>query len=290
MKDVVGKVAFITGGASGMGLAMARSFTAAGMKVVVADVEQAALDAVEEEFADTNASVLCMRVDVTDRAAMTAAAEASVAHFGKVHVVVNNAGVAVGGAMDTMSGKDWDWVLRVNLDGVVNGLLAFVECIKSHGEGGHIVNTASMAGHLAIPGLGVYNASKWAVVGISETLKADLAPHNIGVSVLCPGVVKTNIFSSGRNRPEVLQGDSATDDLTGTVGGGNSGDASQRMAAIMDGALDASVVGEMVLHAIQSDELYIFTHPEFKTAVGERFEALNAAFDRWQDYRQINGI
>ena len=290
MQDVAGKVAFITGGASGMGLAMVRSFTAAGMKVVVADIEQTALDAVQEEFAESNASVLCLKVDVTHREAMAAAAQASMDHFGKVHVVVNNAGVALGGPMDAMTGQDWDWILKVNLDGVVNGLLAFIDHIKSHGEGGHIVNTASMAGHLAIPGLGIYNASKWAVVGISETLQADLMPHNIGVSVLCPGVVKTNIFNSGRNRPDALRNEDHSDAMTGSVGRSEPRDVDARMAEIIAGALDPAVVGEMVLHAIQTNELYIFTHPEFKSTVGERYAAVNDAFERWAAYRDKTGI
>ena len=290
MKDVVGKVAFITGGASGMGLAMARSFSAAGMKVVIADIEQAALDAAAAEFEQTNAEVLTLKVDVTDRAAMQAAADASEERFGKVHVLVNNAGVAVGGGLDAMTYKDWDWVMGVNLDGVVNGLQAFVERIKAHGEGGYVINTASMAGHLGIPGLGVYNASKWAVVGISETLKADLAPHNIGVSVLCPGVVGTNIFNSERNRPEGLSSGEDSSALTETLGAEQGGDPSERMQAILEGALDAAVVGDMVLHAMQTDELYIFTHPEFKDAVQDRVGNMNAAFDRWQSYRQENGV
>lgn len=286
MKDVVDKVAFITGGASGMGLAMARSFSAAGMKVVIADIEQAALDAAATEFAGSNADILTLQVDVTDRAAMEAAADATEAHFGKVHVVVNNAGVAVGGSLDTMSYDDWDWVMGVNLDGVVNGLQAFVNRIKRHGEGGHIVNTASMAGHMGIPGLGVYNASKWAVVGISETLKADLEPHDIGVSVLCPGVVKTNIFNSGRNRPEQLTSSGAADVAQAIGGAGGE----ERLAEILEGALDASVVGDMVLHAIQTDELYIFTHPEFKEPVGSRSQDLADAFDRWSEYRREHGV
>jgi len=155
MRDVTGKVAFITGGASGMGLAMARSFAAAGMKVAIADIEQDALDRVKAEFDASNAEVITLQVDVTDRAAMEAAADATEAAFDKVHVLVNNAGVAVGGSLDQMSYEDWDWVMGVNLDGVVNGLQAFVQRIKAHGEGGHVVNTASLAGHFAIPGLGV---------------------------------------------------------------------------------------------------------------------------------------
>jgi len=213
MKDVAGKVAFITGGASGMGLAMARSFSAAGMKVAIADIEQSALDRVKAEFAKTNAEVITLKVDVTDRDAMERAAQATEAAFGKVHVVCNNAGVAVGGALDAMTYKDWDWVMGVNLAGVINGVQTFVNRIKAHGEGGHFVNTASMAGQMAIPGLGVYNTTKYAVVGMSETMRADLAPYNIGVSVLCPGVVSTSIFNSGRNRPEDLQTETDTASL-----------------------------------------------------------------------------
>ncbi|MEZ5557387.1 MAG: SDR family NAD(P)-dependent oxidoreductase [Pseudomonadales bacterium] len=198
MKDVAGKVAFVTGGASGMGLAMVRSFAAAGMKVVAADVERAALTSVEREFADSNAQILTVQVDVTDRAAMERAADAAEDAFGSVHLVCNNAGVAVGGAIEEMSYADWDWVLNVNLTGVVNGVQTFVRRMVEHGEGGHFVNTASMAGHIAVPRLAVYNTSKFAVVGLSEAMRIDLAPHHIGVSVLCPGVVNTRIFSSGR--------------------------------------------------------------------------------------------
>ena len=289
MRDVTGKVAFITGGASGMGLAMARSFAAAGMKVAIADVEQSALDRVKAEFDVSNAEVITLHVDVTDRSAMEAAAEASEAAFEKVHVLVNNAGVAVGGSLDQMSYEDWDWVMGVNLDGVVNGLQAFVQRIKSHGEGGHVVNTASLAGHFAIPGLGVYTATKYAVVGISETLRADLKQYNIGVSVLCPGVVNTNIFDSGRNRPSHLQGETDTaqmvlsDDLAAP-------EREQRMAEMMARALDPAVVGDMVLHSIQEDEFYIFTHPEVEPMVSGRAAEITDAFARWRKYREDHGV
>ncbi len=289
MRDVAGKVAFITGGASGMGLAMARSFSAAGMKIAVADVEQSALDAVAEEFAASNADAITLRVDVTDRDAMEAAAAETEKAFSKIHVVCNNAGVAVGGAVDEMSYSDWDWVLGVNLDGVVNGVQTFVERIKSHGEGGHFVNTASMAGHIAIPGLGVYTTSKYAVVGLSETMRADLLPHNIGVSVLCPGVVNTNIFDSGRNRPTALQTD--TDTASAVLSAGLSDeDRSDRLEELRAGALDPAVVGDMVLHAIQEDEFYIFTHPEIEAMVSARVGEMTSAFERWRAYREKAGI
>jgi NADP-dependent 3-hydroxy acid dehydrogenase YdfG len=289
MQDVSGKVAFITGGASGMGLAMARSFSAAGMKVAIADIELAALDRVIAEFKKTNAKVIGLKVDVTNRDAMEKAARDTIAAFGKVHVVCNNAGVAVGGPVDAMTYKDWDWVMKVNLDGVVNGVQTFVERIKSHGEGGHFVNTASMAGHLAFPGLGVYSTTKFAVVGMSDTMRADLAPHNIGVSVLCPGVVSTNIFNSGRNRPEDLKGETDTASLVLTADT-NDAERAERMQQIMAGALDPAVVGDMVLAAIQANDPYIFTHPELKTMVDERSAAINASFARWAQYRKEHGV
>ena len=289
MRDITGKVAFITGGASGMGLAMARSFAAAGMKVAIADVEQAALDRVKAEFDASNAEVITLRVDVTDRAAMEAAADATEAAFDKVHVLVNNAGVAVGGSLDQTSYEDWDWVMGVNLDGVVNGLQAFLQRIKAHGEGGHVVNTASLAGHFAIPGLGIYTATKYAVVGISETLRADLKQHNIGVSVLCPGVVNTNIFDSGRNRPSHLQGETDTAQMVLSEDLAEP-EREQRMAEMMARALDPAVVGDMVLHSIQEDEFYIFSHPEVEPMVSGRAAEVTDAFARWRKYREDHGV
>ena len=286
MQDVAGKVAFITGGASGMGLAMARSFSRAGMKVVITDVEEAALAKVRAEFEASNAEFLDLKVDVTDRDAMAQAADAVEERFGKIHVVCNNAGVAAGGTVDAHTYNDWDWVTRVNIDGVVNGVQTFVERIKRHGEGGHFVNTASMAGHIAVPGLGIYGMTKFAVVGLSETMRIDLAPHNIGVSALCPGVVNTNIFTSERNRPEALPGETRT----ALMANATEEEWADRMEQIRDGALDPAVVGDMVLHAIRENEFYIFTHPELKAMSDARFEEMSAAYERWNGYREERGI
>ena len=287
MREVAGKTAFITGGASGMGLAMARAFAKAGMKVVIADIEQAARDAAQAEFESSNAEFLVLPLDVTDRAAMQEAADATEERFGKVHVVCNNAGVAVGGPIDQMAYNDWDWVNKVNLDGVVNGIQTFTERMKAHGEGGHFVNTASMAGHISIPGLSVYTGTKFAVVGISETMRADLLPHNIGVSVLCPGLVNTNIFDSGRNRPEDLPGAS----LTPLVDPNQSPDKlTAQLEQMRHTALDPAVVGDMVLHAIREDEFYIFTHPELEAMTDARKDEMANAFARWRSYREERGV
>ena len=288
MREVTGKTAFITGGASGMGLAMARSFAKAGMKVVIADIEQAALDAAAAEFESSNAEFLTLQLDVTDRAAMEEAAAAAEARFGNVHVVCNNAGVAVGGPIDEMSYNDWDWVTSVNLNGVVNGIQTFTQRIKAHGEGGHFVNTASMAGHVSIAGLSVYTATKFAVVGISETMRTDLLTHDIGVSVLCPGLVNTNIFNSTRNRPEELAG--AELNLSGLDDTSAERERGVRLDELLATALDPAVVGDMVLHAIREDEFYIFTHPELTAMTDARKNEMDDAFARWRAYRDERGI
>lgn len=287
MEQVAGKVAFITGGASGLGLAMARSLSGAGMKVVIADIEDSALAAVDEEFADSNTDVLTIKTDVTDRQSMADAANKTIEAFGKVHVLCNNAGVFVGGNVADMTYKDWDWVMNVNVQGVINGMVTFVDLIKSHGEGGHIVNTASIAGHIGIPGLSVYNMSKFAVEGLSEAMRHDLAQFNIGCSVLCPGVVATNIFNAERNRPDELKKDSAQPRQSGT---GPSAGAGQGIGSMMDNILQPSVIGDMVLDAIVNDVFYIFSHPSFKDMVGVRGEEIAATFDRWDNYRKEHDI
>src|SRR6185437_6946068 len=204
MKDLHGKVAFVTGGASGIGLGIASAFVAAGMKTVLADLRQ---DHIEEAIAGfkqngQSARVHAIRVDVTDRAAMAAAADETERVFGKVHVVDNNAGIGIQGPFNGITYEDWDFGLAVNLGGVINGLQTFLPRIRSHGEGGHVVNTASLAALVPMPAQYViYVAAKAAVVTISETIRGELAQESIGVSVLCPGPVKTNINEVAKNRP-----------------------------------------------------------------------------------------
>lgn len=282
MKDVKGKVAFVTGGASGIGLGIVRSFLGAGMKVAVADIEQAALDKVKQEFEPTSAEMIYLNVDVTDRDAMEQAAEQTENAFGKVHVVCNNAGVAVAGRVDKMDYKDWDWVMGVNVDGVINGVKTFVDRIKAHGEGGHFVNTASMAGQMPIPGGSVYTAGKYAVVGLSEVMRTDLARFDIGTSVLCPGGVITNVSASGRNRPMDLQLKKDTSRLRmGKIPLGES---------VLADMLDASIIGDMVLAAVLANDAYIFSHPALKSGVDARTRAINESFARWSQYREDHNL
>lgn len=280
MRDVAGKVAFITGGASGIGLAMARSFSAAGMKVAIADIEEHALERAAASFAPNNTGIIALRVDVADRDAMARAADETERAFGKVHVVCNNAGVGLSGPLEEMSFADWDWVVGVNLHGVINGVQTFVQRIIAHREGGHIVNTASLAGLMAAPGLGVYNTTKFAVVGLSETMRAELGAHEIGVSVLCPGFVNTNILASERNRPEVLRARSDAVEPLDLA-------AYERFVESM---LDPAIVGDMTLHAIQQNEAYILTHPELAAGVSGRLADIQAATERWRQFREQRGI
>lgn len=268
MKDVQNKVAFITGAASGMGLGMARAFSAAGMKVMLGDIQKEPLDAAVAELKGKGRDVAGVEVDVTDRDSVFAAAQATVDAFGKVHVCVNNAGVGADGSAEDTSEKNWRWTIDVNMWGVVWGLQAFMPLIKEHGEGGHVINTASMAGMFSWKNLSAYNASKYAVVAMSETAMAEHIDDNIGVSVLCPGVVNTNLGTSARNR--------------GDDYGGSTDKKSEQMVAMLKKGLNPDVVGEQVLEAIIDDQSYIFTDPGLRSWVENRFERILAGYD-WAD-------
>ncbi|MBS0472082.1 MAG: SDR family NAD(P)-dependent oxidoreductase [Proteobacteria bacterium] len=272
MKDFKGRTAFITGGASGIGLSMARAFGRAGMNVVLADIDLSAAKNAAERLASEQIKAAPVYIDVTDRASVKSAALDALAAFGKVHLVCNNAGVAVGGQIGTVRERDWDWIIDVNLKGVVYGTETFVPLIKSHGEGGHLVNTASMAGMISPPGLEPYCATKFAVVAMSEGWAAQLAPQNIGVSVLCPGFVKTRIHESGRARQDKYGG-------TGDVDPGVGATREEAASNVLNG-IDPDIVGQRVLEAVRDGDLYIFTHPHFKDFVQARFGAIMAAFDK----------
>ncbi len=272
MKEFKGRTAFITGGASGIGLGMARAFGRAGMNVVLADIDLNAAKTAAEQLASEQIKAAPVHVDVSDRASVKSAALDAVAAFGKIHVVCNNAGVAVGGQIGAVRERDWDWIVDVNLKGVVYGTEAFVPLIKSHGEGGHFVNTASMAGMISPPGLEPYCATKFAVVAMSEGWAAQLAPQNIGVSVLCPGFVRTRIHESGRARQDKYGG---SGDVDPGVGATRADAASNVLSGI-----DPDIVGQRVLEGVRDNDLYIFTHPHFKDFVQARFAAIMAAFDK----------
>ena len=274
MRELAGKTAFVTGGASGIGLALGRAFAQAGMKVMLADIETEALAAAVKSLHNLGPDVRGVPCDVADPASVERAAKASFEAFGNVHVVCNNAGVAGGGGIDTISLDSWRWVLDVNLMGVLHGIRTFLPHIRAHGEGGHIVNTASMAGMDSGLGFSSYVASKFAVVGMSEGLATQLKPLGIGVTVLCPGFVRTRIGESGRNRPE-RYGDAPTLDPASPAGA-----LVARIAELLKAGLDPSVVAAKVLAAIRDDELYVFTHPEMRAELEQRFAAILAAMDK----------
>lgn len=271
MQEFKGKTAFITGGASGIGLSMARAFGRAGMNVVLADIDLDAARSAAERLSAEQVKTHPVRCDVSERGAVRAAALEAVARFGKVHVVCNNAGVAVGGQIGTVGERDWDWIIDVNLKGVVYGVETFAPLIRSHGEGGHIVNTASMAGMVSPPGLEPYCATKFAVVAMSEGWAQQLQPMNIGVSVLCPGFVRTRIHESGRARQERYGG-------VGDVDPGVAATREEAAQNVLSG-IDPDIVGNRVLEAVRNGEFYIFTHPAMRAFVEARFQMILAAFD-----------
>jgi NAD(P)-dependent dehydrogenase (short-subunit alcohol dehydrogenase family) len=255
-----GKVAVVTGGGSGIGRALTLALAREGARVVLADVDEAAMDAVAREVRDHGIEAVTVRTDVAELAQVQALAERAWEAFGAVHVLCNNAGVAAWGGLEKATHRDWQWVLGVNLWGVIHGVETFVPRMIAGGQGGHIVNTASMAGLIASQGLGVYNTSKYAVVGLSETLAKDLKPYGIGVSVLCPMGVQTRIRESERSRPAALRNE------PGTAGAA---------VELIGRYLAPDTVAVMVLDAIRRGELYVITHDE-------GLEPLRRRFDRMQ--------
>ena len=265
MEQVAGKTAFVTGGASGIGLGMARAFAEAGMNVVIADVREDQLELARAAFPDPSA-VLALKLDVTDRAAFAAASDAAEARFGPVHLLCNNAGVAVAGPVKQAKWADWDWVLGVNIGGVVNGVQTFVGRMLEHGQGGHIVNTASMSGLLPHAGTAGYTASKASVIALSEVLASELGPEGIGCSAFCPGPVATNIAKAAETRPAHLAD-------TGYA------EADKRRQAEPNRALfkDPLDIGRMVLAGVRANHLYILTHSEFREGLKARCDAIMAS-------------
>jgi len=274
MPELTGKTAFVTGGASGIGFALGAAFAQAGMKVMLADIETGALAEAVKSLRDFGPNVRGVACDVADPVRVERAAKASYQAFGNVHVVCNNAGVAAAGGIDNISLDNWRWVLDVNLMGVLHGIRTFLPHIRAHGEGGHIVNTASMAGMNSGLGFSPYVASKFAVVGMSEGLATQLKPFGIGVTVLCPSFVRTRIGESGRNRPERYGAPQTPDPAS------PAGLLLAELAERLQSGLNPSDVAARVLTAIREEELYAFTHPEMRDEVEDRFAGILAAMDK----------
>jgi len=276
MKDLAGKVAFVTGAASGIGLGIATALAQAGVKVMLCDIEKDALDTALAGLRKTNADVDGVVADVSLKEALQAAADRTMERFGRVDILVNNAGVGGGGRYGEWTDAGWNWTIGVNLMSVVWGIEIFGPLMEAHGEGGQIVSTASIAGLWAGTSP-PYNVTKYGVVALSEGLRVELAPRGIGVSVLCPGFIRTKILESARNVPDRFAG--ARD----TTGEGRTMDESEfaEMArqAIAHG-IDPLYVGELVREGIEGDWPYIFTDTQFEPMIDERFANIKAGFDR----------
>ena len=255
MRDVAGKVAFITGGASGIGLGMAQAFLEAGIRVCIADYSVDHIEHARGVLGQSGDSHF-LQLDVTDRTAMASAVDQVVSRFGTVHILCNNAGIGGHPPIEDAGFADWDRIMAVNLGGVINGLVCFLPQIKAQGQGGHVVNTCSINGFLAIPGdVGIYSASKFAVRGIGEALRPSLVKHRIGVTSLCPGLVRTNIFGTMGDMPE-----------------------DHPLFRSMAAAFDPLVVGRLTLDGIRQNAAYVFPNGEFRDPLRKLDDAILAHF------------
>jgi len=266
MQNLGGKTAFVTGGASGIGLGIAKALLGAGMRVVIADIRDDHLQSAQAELGSAD-RVLAIKLDITNRADYARAADAAEARFGKLHILCNNAGVAVVGPTILATYADWDWVMGVNLGGTINGIVTILPRIQKHGEGGHIVSTASMSGLLPHPGATIYGTSKGAIVSLMECMRAELEPQGIICSAFCPGAVQSNIAEAGKTRPA---------DLAET-GYGESDKRRAQGHQFFHLYQTKEQVGERVLRGILNDELYIMTHSEFRQGLEDRVQAILAA-------------
>jgi NAD(P)-dependent dehydrogenase (short-subunit alcohol dehydrogenase family) len=271
MENLRGKTAFITGGASGMGLGIAKACAREGMNVVIVDMRQSALDEALPLFKENGWPALGLKLNVADREAYKKAADDAEAAFGNIHLLVNNAGIGcAGGPLWTVTPGDTDLALSVNLIGVLNGIQEIVPRMLKHGEGGHIVSTASKAALLPVPGCGLYNTTKQAVVGIMETLAMDLVGTNVGASAFCPGGYQTNL---GKSSFEV------TAEITGNAPKGPQPPKDGGMPKEWEGLIrPADDAGERVVRGVKRGDLYILTHSEFKEGVAARANAILRAF------------
>ena len=264
MQELNQKGAFITGGANGIGLAIAKSLARRGTSVAIADIDLDAAVSASKQIESSGGKACAVACDVTKRESFEAAADAAVEAIGPIHVLVNNAGAFATGVLEDTKRSDWEWLLEINVIGVVNGLQTFIPRMRAHGQESHIVNTASISGHIATPGLSIYTATKFAVVGLSETLRLELADSDIGISILCPGVVKTGLIeSSGRHRPARF---------------GGAAEVAPGLADLIDSGIDPSEVGERVAKALLEKEFYIFTHPALRGVVEHRTDEILSSY------------
>ncbi|BBF72087.1 SDR family oxidoreductase [Sphingomonas bisphenolicum] len=274
MTQVAGRTAFITGGGSGVALGQAKVFAQAGCKVAIADIRQDHLDEAMAWFAGRELAVMAVKLDVTDRAAYARAADDVEAKLGPVELLFNTAGVSIFGPLQNATYDDWDWQLDVNLKGVINGIQTFVPRMIERGKGGHIVNTASMSAFVALKGTGIYCTSKMAIRGLSECLALDLADHGIGVSMLCPGAVNTNIHEAVLTRPAHQQN-------SGYYGADP--EMMAHLKRVIAVGMEPEVLAQYVLKGVEANQLYILPYPEFRGTLEEIHGRVMAAVARPED-------
>lgn len=279
MKDFAGRTAFVTGGANGVGLGIVRGLLGEGCKVAIADIRQDAIDAALASL--DNREVMGIRLDVMDRAGFAAAADEAEAELGPVSLLFDNAGINLFQTIEDSSYDDWDWVLGVNLGGVINGVMTFAPRMKARAlsgevKGGHIVNTASMASFIAGGAPGIYNTAKFAVRGLSYSLRHSMCAYGIGVSVVHPGLVKSQIFASDEVRPDALKGEMKPVDAA----------AVERLAGLHEFGMEPDVIGARILDGVRENRANIFTHPDHKDELVELFDEIIADY---RDYPEDAG-
>jgi NAD(P)-dependent dehydrogenase (short-subunit alcohol dehydrogenase family) len=260
MKDFAGRTAFVTGGANGIGLGLVRALLAEGCNVAVADIRQESIDAALKSLPQQK--VIGIKVDVSSRKDLARAADEVEARFGTVSLLFNNAGINLFQTIEDSSYDDWGWVMGVNLHGPINGVMTFVPRMVRAGNGGYVVNTASMAAFLSAGVPGIYNTTKFAVRGMSESLRASLARHGIGVSVLCPGLVKSYIYASNDIRPAELKAGAKPVDAANV----------KRLAEVHEFGMEPDIIASRTLEAMRENRFHIFTHAEFKDELRELFD------------------
>ena len=266
MIDFAGRTAFVTGGANGVGIGMVRALLAEGCKVAMADIRQDAIDTALKTL--DNAEVMGVQVDVSSRDAMAQAADTVEARFGPVTLLFNNAGVNLFQTIEESSYSDWDWLMGVNLHGPINGVMTFVPRMIAHGQGGYVVNTASMAGWLAAGSPGIYNTTKFAVRGLSESLRYSLADKRIGVSCVCPGLVKSYIYASDDIRPEALKDGAKPVNHEGV----------KRLAGMHEVGMEPDVIAARILQGMRENQAYIFPMPDHREELAEYFDEVLADY------------
>jgi short-subunit dehydrogenase len=268
MKHLKGKVAFVTGGSSGIGRGIVKVLAEEGMKVAFSYRRQDHLDQTMAHFRDKPRQVVHpIKVDVTDRLGLGAAKREIESVYGPVQVLINNAGVGIQGPMEQATFSDWDWIMSINVGGVINGLVTFLPGMIAGGQESHIVNVASMGGIAALGAVGLYTTTKYAVVGLSESLRTDMMGRNIGVSVYCPGTVKSNIGEGGATRDEKFMDSGYAPPQPPKEG----------ESSFMDVAMDAVEAGRHVLNGIKNNRLFIISHPEFRDVLRARHAKIEAS-------------